>query len=299
LGPAPFLLGSAAAIHLGNTTSCIAAYDFRLGSPEYYQLCMPSWVAITDNDTVLSVEAAMNHATVSPGTTISGFTCLLNQKLKDDVVKSEMKLSSPYKFSKKAGRVAIQFNHPSWRGQVIEFSHVDLAVVLVSELKHRAEAHLGRELSAAVIVVPRHLNYNGRQDIVNAGRYDAGFHRAAKAIDRQIAAAAAYHHHTEQGDRKAILVLRVGGRTSDTTIFESRLEGGVDRRILKFINLITHYKRGLALELKSSPREREGENKSNGNQTNEHGDLFYRGSVLKNLVPVEVVTTHSLSQTVT
>jgi hypothetical protein len=50
---------------------------------------------------------------------------------------------------------------------------------------------------------------------------------------------------------------------------------------------------------------REGENKSNGNQANEHGDLFYRGSVPKNLILVEVVTktgslsTLSLSQTVT
>ncbi|KAL5650530.1 hypothetical protein ACJX0J_041339, partial [Zea mays] len=31
-----------AAIHLGNTNSCIAAYDFRPGSHEYYQLCIPS-----------------------------------------------------------------------------------------------------------------------------------------------------------------------------------------------------------------------------------------------------------------
>jgi hypothetical protein len=60
---------------------------------------------------------------------------------------------------------------------------------------------------------------------------------------------------------------------------ESRLEG-VDRRNLKITNLSTHYKSGLALELMSSPRER-------------------------NLVPVEVVTktgslsTLSLSQTVT
>jgi hypothetical protein len=42
-----------------------------------------------------------------------------------------------------------------------------------------------------------------------------------------------------------------------------------------------------------------------GNFQNEHGDLFYRGSVPKNLVPVEEVTktgsipTLSLSQTVT
>jgi hypothetical protein len=77
----------------------------------------------------------------------------------------------------------------------------------------------------------------------------------------------------------------------------------VNRRNLKIIKLSTHYKPGLALELNSSPRE--GENKSNENQANEHDDLFYRGSVVKNLVPVEVVTktgslsTLSLSQTVT
>jgi hypothetical protein len=68
----------------------------------------------------------------------------------------------------------------------------------------------------------------------------------------------------------------------------------VDRWNLKFITLSTHYKLGLALELNPSPKERD-----------EHGDLFYRGSVPKNLVPVEVVTktgslsTISLSQTVT
>jgi hypothetical protein len=84
---------------------------------------------------------------------------------------------------------------------------------------------------------------------------------------------------------------------------ESRLEGGVDRRNLKIINLSTHYKPGLALELNPSLKERE--NKSNKKKADEHGDLFYRGSVPKNPVPVEVVTktgslsTLSLSQTVT
>jgi hypothetical protein len=51
--------------------------------------------------------------------------------------------------------------------------------------------------------------------------------------------------------------------------------------------------------------EREGETNQPRNKADEHSDLFYRGSVLKNLVPVEVVTktgslkTLSLSQTVT
>jgi hypothetical protein len=37
---------------------------------------------------------------------------------------------------------------------------------------------------------------------------------------------------------------------------ESRLEEGVDRQNLKFINLSTHYNPGLALELNPSPKER-------------------------------------------
>jgi hypothetical protein len=51
--------------------------------------------------------------------------------------------------------------------------------------------------------------------------------------------------------------------------------------------------------------EREGKNKLKANKNGWHGDLFYRGSVLANLLPVEVVTkteslsTLSLSQTVT
>jgi hypothetical protein len=75
-------------------------------------------------------------------------------------------------------------------------------------------------------------------------------------------------------------------------------------RNLKFTNLSTHYKPGLALELNPSLKER-GKTNQPRNKANEHGDLFYRGSVLKNLVLVEVVTktgslsTLSLSQTVT
>jgi hypothetical protein len=78
----------------------------------------------------------------------------------------------------------------------------------------------------------------------------------------------------------------------------------VNRQNLKTINLSTHYKPGLALEMNPSPK-REGKTNQLRNKADEHGDLFYRGSVLKNLLPVEVVTkigslsTLSLSQTIT
>jgi heat shock protein 5 len=75
---APFDPGTAAAINLGNTNSCIAGYDFDPKST-YYQFCIPSWVAITDNGT-LSGEAAMDHAALSPRTAISGFMRLLGRR---------------------------------------------------------------------------------------------------------------------------------------------------------------------------------------------------------------------------
>jgi hypothetical protein len=58
------------------------------------------------------------------------------------------------------------------------------------------------------------------------------------------------------------------------------------------------------LEIKSSPKDRPKTNQPK-KLSGCHGDLFYRGSVLANLLPVEVVTktrsisTLSLSQTVT
>jgi hypothetical protein len=78
----------------------------------------------------------------------------------------------------------------------------------------------------------------------------------------------------------------------------------VNRRNLKFTNLSTHYKPMLAFR-NEFESEREGKTNQPRNKVDEHGDLFYQGSVLKNLVPVEVVTktgslsTLSLSQTVT
>jgi hypothetical protein len=78
----------------------------------------------------------------------------------------------------------------------------------------------------------------------------------------------------------------------------------VNRRNLKFYNFKHTLQAGVSVRTKIKSG-REWENKSNENLANEQSDLFYRGSVPKNLVPVEEVTktgsisTLSLSQTVT
>ncbi|CAL4909847.1 unnamed protein product [Urochloa decumbens] len=209
---APFYLGTAAAIHLGNTNSCIAGYDLDPRN-SYYHFCIPSWVAATGNGTALSGEAAMDHAALSPRTAISGFMRLLDQRIIDDVAKRAAELA-PYTIIDRRGRISIQVEAGRLKE---EFPPARLACILISELKRRAEAHLGHEVRHAIIAVPRHLSIL-RQDLVTLGRFDLGF-RGFKIIDEQIATAAAYHLHTERGDGKAILVFHLGGRTCDATIF--------------------------------------------------------------------------------
>ena len=76
----------------------------------------------------------------------------------------------------------------------------------------------------------------------------------------------------------------------------------MNRAKLKFIKLITTTSRVSVRNIIESERGRE--NKSQANNEVRHEDLFYRGSVLSNLLPVEVVTktgslsTLSLSKTV-
>ena len=77
----------------------------------------------------------------------------------------------------------------------------------------------------------------------------------------------------------------------------------MDRRKLKLTTLNT-LQAGVSVRMNIKSG-REGKTNQPRNKADEHDDLFYRGSVLKNLVPVEVVTktgslsTLSLSQTVT
>jgi hypothetical protein len=86
-------------------------------------------------------------------------------------------------------------------------------------------------------------------------------------------------------------------------LFESHLEGG-EFAESKNYKLKHTLQAGVSVrnEFKS---EREGKTNQSRNKADKHGDLFYRGSILKNLVPVEVVTktgslsTLSLSQTIT
>jgi hypothetical protein len=105
-----------------------------------------------------------------------------------------------------------------------------------------------------------------------------------------------------RGENAARVILRQGDALV-VGVTESRLEGGgVNRAKLKFTKLITTTSRVSVRNIIESERGRE--NISQANKEVRHKDLFYRGSVLANLLPVEEATkagsfsTLSLSQTI-
>ena len=63
----------------------------------------------------------------------------------------------------------------------------------------------------------------------------------------------------------------------------------MNRAKLKFTNINTTTSRVSVSNKETSPRER-SQNKSQANEQVRHADLFYRGSVLANLLPVEEAT---------
>jgi hypothetical protein len=64
----------------------------------------------------------------------------------------------------------------------------------------------------------------------------------------------------------------------------------VNRAKLKFTNINTTTSRVSVSNKETSPRERVKKNKSQANKQVRHRDLFYRGSVLSNLLIVEEAT---------
>lgn len=213
---APFVLGAAAAIHLGNTNSCIAGYHSPPDTATSYRFCIPSWVAFTANATTLCGQPAVDHSAA-----ISGFKRLIGLQPGDPHAKRVAQIA-PYKLGEKIGRCSIQVQlDDGAKCRVEDFLPEDVAGILIAHLKSTAEAHLGHRIDNAVVTVPGHFNGNQRQE-VSSGSTEYGGFRYVSVVDEQVAAAAAHGLHEDRGDGKVILVFHLGGRTAHATKFVIR-----------------------------------------------------------------------------
>jgi molecular chaperone HscA len=104
------------------------------------------------------------------------------------------------------------------------YSPIELSSFILKELKARAEAHLNREVSKAVITVPAYFNDAQRQATRDAGKL-AGLD-VLRIVNEPTAASLAYGIGRDQDEEAhTIAVYDLGGGTFDISIL--RIEDGV------------------------------------------------------------------------
>ncbi len=200
-------------IDLGTTNSLIAYMDSetpRVIPGRDGRTMVPSVVALTDNSLMVGAPAK-EHLIRTPERTIYSVKRFMGKTLED--VSEELKYF-PYKLQEQGGVIRIQIGDKA-------YSPPQISAMILKELKHRAEAHLGEEIKKAVITVPAYFNDAQRQATKDAGLI-AGL-EVLRILNEPTAASLAYG--LQRKTQGLIAVYDLGGGTFDISIL--KLKDGI------------------------------------------------------------------------
>jgi chaperone protein DnaK len=200
-------------IDLGTTNSLIAYMDGqtpRVIAGRNGRTLVPSVVAMTDNGLIVG-DAAKEYLVRDPERTIYSVKRFMGKSLQD--VAEELKYF-PYKLHEQGGVIRIQIGDKT-------YSPPQISAMILKELKLRAEAHLGEEITKAVITVPAYFNDSQRQATKDAGTI-AGLD-VLRILNEPTAASLAYG--LQKRTQGTIAVYDLGGGTFDISIL--KLKDGI------------------------------------------------------------------------
>lgn len=200
-------------IDLGTTNSLVAhmAGDGpRVISGARGQTKVPSIVGLTDNGLLVG-DPAKEHLVRDPSRTIYSVKRFMGKAVSD--VADELKYF-PYTLQEKGGVIRIQVGEKT-------YSPPQVSAMILKELKLRAEAYLGEEITKAVITVPAYFNDSQRQATKDAGLI-AGL-EVLRIINEPTAASLAYG--LQKNTKGNIAVYDLGGGTFDISIL--KLKDGI------------------------------------------------------------------------
>ncbi|ESO82561.1 hypothetical protein LOTGIDRAFT_67131, partial [Lottia gigantea] len=124
-----------------------------------------------------------------------------------------------------------------YQNKPASFSPVEIATVIYSKVLETAESHGGRGIKDAVLAVPSNFTVHQREQISEAAS-KAGFN-VLRLINESAAAALAYDiGQTDPNDECNVMVLRVGGTSTDVSIIH------INRGMYKVIKTLTLEKYG-------------------------------------------------------
>ena len=249
-------MGKVIGIDLGTTNSCVAVMEG--GNAKVIENAegartTPSIVAFTDNDETLVGQAAKRQAVTNPENTLFAIKRLIGRPYSDEKV-SKDKDMVPYKIVKSDGGDA----WVSAAGK--DYAPSQVSAYILQKMKETAEAHLGHDVTEAVITVPAYFNDAQRQATKDAGKI-AGLD-VLRIINEPTAASLSYG--LDKKESGTIGVYDLGGGTFDVSVleigdgvFEVKSTNGdtflggedFDTKIVEF--LVEEFKKENGVDLKS------------------------------------------------
>ena len=199
-------------IDLGTTNSCVAVMEgseARVIENSEGARTTPSTVAFTEGGERLVGQAAKRQGITNPENTLFAIKRLIGRTYNDPMTEKDKGLV-PYSIVKAD-------NGDAWvqsRGK--DYSPSEISAFVLMKMKETAEAHLGEEVTQAVITVPAYFNDSQRQATKDAGRI-AGL-EVLRIINEPTAAALAYG--LDKKTTGTIAVYDLGGGTFDVSVLE-------------------------------------------------------------------------------
>jgi len=248
--------GKVIGIDLGTTNSVVAVMEG--GQPtvianEEGGRTTPSVVGFSDDGERLVGAIAKRQSVTNPQKTVYSIKRFVGRRLTE--VPEEIRLV-PYKVvAGKDESAAVEIDGKNYTPQ-------EISAMTLAKLKASAEAHLGSEVTGAVITVPAYFNDAQRQATKDAGKI-AGLD-VKRIINEPTAAALAYGLDKKEDEK--IAVYDFGGGTFDVSILEvgenvvevkstngdTHLGGdNLDQRVIEY--LVDEFKKDQAIDLTQDP----------------------------------------------
>ena len=201
-------------IDLGTVNSCVGVWQngkVEIIANECGNRITPSYVSFTTEERLIG-DSAKSAIASNPSNTIFDAKRLIGKSFNDSQLQSDIK-HFPYKVINKSNKPVFQVE---FRGETKEFSPEEIGSMVLTKMKEIAEAFIGEKVTDAVITVPAYFNDSQRQSTKDAGAI-AGLN-ILRIINEPTAAAVAYGLDKKSEKERNILIMDVGGGTTDVSI---------------------------------------------------------------------------------
>jgi len=205
--------GTVIGIDLGTTYSCVGVMQngkVEIIPNDQGNRITPSYVAFTSSERLVG-DAAKHQVASNPQNTVYDAKRMIGRRYSDKVVQKDIKLW-PFEVVNKDGKPYVKVQY---QDSERTFAPEEISAMVLTKMKHVAEAYLGKEVSHAVVTVPAYFDDGQRGATKDAGVI-AGM-TVLRIINEPTAAAIAYGLDKKHKDTN-IIVYDLGGGTFDVSL---------------------------------------------------------------------------------